>query len=197
MINYAKRRRIIIAAIAVAILIFGSIIFTLIKNAVTENSKQKAPDLARISLLSVSDDSAVVMNARGEIVGNEEYDSYSITIAPSYRAVVIMKGYNQDIVKRYDYSNNKNAYEQFVYSLDKLDITDSKNLSEAENDTRGVCAKGTLTSYSIIKSSSVVKNVWTSTCRDSRGSIKSNSSDIESLFMSQLPQESKYALPRL
>jgi hypothetical protein len=197
MINYERRRKIIIAAIAVVAVIFVFFIYVLIKNTVSDNNKPQVPDVSRTALLSTDSDNSIVMSARGELINEEDYDSYQITISPSVRSVIIMKGYNQDILKRYDYSNNKKAYEQFVYALDKLNITDSRNLSETENDTRGVCAKGSLKSYSIVSSGSIIKNVWTSSCRDSKGSLRSNSSDIESLVKNQLPAEALNVLPRL
>lgn len=197
MINYERRRKIILAAIAIVVVIFCVFIFMLIKNAIDRNNLPKAPDLAKTTLVSTSAENAVSMTVRDEIVADEIYDSYQIIVTPSARSVLIMKGYNKEIIKRFDYSNNKSAYEQFVYALDKAKITEIRDLNETENDTRGVCATGNLYRFDILKSGSSVKDIWTTSCRDSKGSMKASLKEVKDLFRSQLPTEAINSLPRI
>lgn len=197
MINYVRRRRIILIAMAVVSILFLIFIFNLINNALNDNSKPSSVDMSEVSLLSSTSDSSISMEIRKEIQADEYFSTYLVTVSPSTRSIVAMTGYDKKIVNSKSYGNNKYAYEQFVYALNKADILNIRNLNENDNDTRGVCPTGTLTTFNVTKGQTLVKKIWTTSCKDSKGNMKANYSKIYNLFVTQFPDDAKSIISEL
>src|SRR5690606_4524565 len=105
----------IVVAIAVAALVsVGRLIF---------NGAQPADptqvDRSRDALLATSTEHSVRMTVRGPIVANENFRSYQITISPTDRNLTTFSGYLDRTIDGKQLGNNLQAYEQFVYALDK------------------------------------------------------------------------------
>jgi hypothetical protein len=60
-----------------------------------------------------------------------------------------------------------------------------------KNDTRGICATGRVYEFEVLQGSSVVKRLWTSSCRGSQGSLKANVTQVQKLFTDQIPDGRK------
>lgn len=191
MINYVLRKRIIVVAMAVTFLLFFIFLFNFINNSLNDNSKSSQTDTSKLELLSTSSDNSISMDIRKEIQADEYYTTFHISISPSSRSISIMNGYDKKIISSKNYANNKSAYEQFVYALDKADFLNTRSFNENENDTRGVCPSGSLTTFNVMKSQNSAKKIWTTSCKDVKGNMKSNYSKIYNLFISQLPEDSK------
>ena len=179
---------IIVVAVAIAALI--SLARVIFFSGSTTNVVSQA-DISKEALLSSSADRAVYMTVRGKIVADESFRSYQIQITPSSRKLTTYKGYLDSEITNISLTNNIPAYEQFVYSLYKANLTKGIELTDDNNETRGVCATGYIYSFQILKADKTVKQLWTSTCSGSKGSLTAGYSQISSLFIKQVPDADK------
>ena len=150
-------------------------------------SQQPATDPAVTALHDTSGVASVEMLVRGPIVANENFRSYRITVSPSSRTLTTYKGYVGQVANSQQYDNNQQAYEQFVYALDKANMVKGTALTGEKDDTRGVCATGKVYEFSVLQGDSAVKHLWTSTCSGSHGSFNASVSQVGNLFLKQLP----------
>lgn len=172
----------IVVAIAIAGLVsLGRMVFG------GDQTDPNQVDVGRDALLNTSVDRSVRMTVRGPIVADEQFRSYQITVTPTSRQITSYSGYLETPIQAKQYSNNVKAYEQFVYALDKANMMNGQELAEEQNDTRGICATGRVYEFEVLRASSSVKRLWTSTCKGSPGSFKANVEQIEDLFFSQIP----------
>ena len=65
-------------------------------------------------------------------------------------------------------------------------------MSGDANDTRGVCAGGILYEFEIREGDNAVKQLWTSTCKGSPGSLKASADQLRELFLAQVPDARQY-----
>ena len=148
-------------------------------------------EISKEALLSTSADRAVYMTVRGKIIADESFRSYQIQITPSSRKIITYQGYLDNEITNISLSNNVQSYEQFVYSLYNANFMQGTELTGDSNDTRGVCATGYVYSYQIVKADKTVKQLWTSSCNASKGSLTATNSQISNLFINQIPDASK------
>lgn len=146
------------------------------------------PDVSREALLSTTASHSVRMIVRGPIVSNENFRSYQITISPDSRVITSYSGYLDTKLEEVVLSNNVKAYDEFVHALDKANLTKGDMLTGEDNDLRGVCATGTVTDFAVLDNGSAVKELWTSTCKGSRGSLDASASQLGGLFRAQIPE---------
>lgn len=142
-------------------------------------------DAGRAALLSIEPDNSVQMTVRGPIVADEAFQSYQITISPNARTLTTYSGYLSQGIDRIELGNNTEAYEQFVYALDKANLSQGEPFED--DDTRGICASGRVTEFEIINAGEVVERLWTSTCRGSTGSLDASVTQLSKLFVNQIP----------
>lgn len=159
-------------------------------NTTTQTTVSKAVE-ERNALLSTDLSRAVQMTVRGPIVANENFKSYRIIIKSDSRSLDIYKGYLEDRVDGISLDNNVRAYEEFVFALDKANLSVGTAFSGAKDDTRGICATGTVTEYDLLKYGDSIKHLWTSTCRGSQGSLAASNSQVKNLFLAQIPGASE------
>lgn len=144
-------------------------------------------DTSRAALLSTDTERSVRMTVRGPIVADENFNSYRTIITPSSRTLVTYNGYLDRTIDRVTLTNNVSAYEEFVHALDKADLPVGTQFEAERDDTRGICATGRVYEYEIIKGDSVVKRLWTSTCKGSPGSLRASAEQLTNLFTAQIP----------
>jgi hypothetical protein len=147
-------------------------------------------DTSRTALLSTTADRSVRLTVRGPIVADESFRSYQIVVSPSSRTLVTYSGYLASKIDQVALGNNIPAYDQFVHALDRANLTKGTELTGDKNDTRGICATGRVSQFEILTTSASVKNLWTSTCGGSPGSLDANVTQLTSLFVSQIPDAS-------
>lgn len=184
---------IIITIVAVAAVIaIGRALFG---DGGSPNSPQPNPNIedAKTALLSTGVDRSVRLTVRGPIVANENFRSYSITITPDSREMITYEGYLDNQIDRKRLDNNTKAYTELVYALDKRKMMDGKDLTDEQNDLRGICASGKIYKFETIKNNSVVKSLWTSDCSGSKGSAQANVNEILDMFLKQIPDGKKMA----
>ena len=184
---------IIITIVAVAAVIaIGRALFG---DGGSSNSPQPNPNIedAKTALLSTDVDRSVRLTVRGPIVANENFRSYSITITPDSREMITYEGYLDNQIDKKRLDNNTKAYTELVYALDKRKMMDGKDLTDEQNDLRGICASGKIYKFETIKNNSVVKSLWTSDCSGSKGSAQANVNEILDMFLKQIPDGKKMA----
>lgn len=142
------------------------------------------------TLLNTSTDRGVQMIVRGPIVASENARTYEIDVTPTSRAVTLFSGYDGTVMSKQVYDNSTSAYEQFVYALDKANMNQSRKITDT--DTRGVCATGRLYTFAILRDTTVDSSLWTSSCRDDKGTLSAPALPLKSLFDAQIPDISKY-----
>ena len=147
----------------------------------------------QVALLSTEEGRAVRLTVRGPIVANENFRSYSIIISPSSRDMTTYEGYLDKEINQKKLDNNVKAYTELVYALDKRKMMNGTQLTEQQNDLRGICANGKVYKFETLKDNSVVKSLWTSDCSGSKGSAQANVNEILDMFLKQIPDGKKMA----
>lgn len=143
------------------------------------------------SLVNTSEDRSVRMTVRGPIIADEEFNSYTITATSTQRTMTTYVGYLNRQVETKQLLNNIPAYEDFVYALDRAQMMEGKELTGDANDLRGICATGRVYQFDTLRNGNVIKSLWTSTCKGSKGSLKASVSQLQSLFQLQIPDYEK------
>lgn len=173
----------IIVAIAIAALVSaGRAIF-----GGGDDSGQAPVDRSQSALLNTSADHSVRMTVRGPIVADEEFRSYQVTINQSDRTLTTHSGYLEQVIDTKRLGNYVKSYEEFVYALERADMVEGTAFTGDKDDTRGICATGRVYEFEVIQSGSVVKRLWTSTCKGSPGSLNASYAQLQKLFLNQIP----------
>jgi hypothetical protein len=173
---------IVVIAIAVAALVsIGRVIFN------GGGTDQPEVDLGRQSLLNTDTTHSVQMTVRGPIVADENFRSYRVTVDANNRNLTTYSGYLEQPIDSKDLANSTQAYEEFVYALDRANLVKGTAFEGEKDDTRGICATGRVYEFEVISSGSVVKRLWTSTCKGSPGSFKGSVTQVQNLFLEQIP----------
>lgn len=147
----------------------------------------------QVALLSTEEGRAVRLTVRGPIVANENFRSYSVIISPSSRDMTTYEGYLDKEINQKKLDNNVKAYTELIYALDKRKMMNGTQLTEQQNDLRGICASGKVYKFETLKDNSVVKSLWTSDCSGSKGSAQANVNEILDMFLKQIPDGKKMA----
>lgn len=182
----------IIIVIVVVALIAGLVTVgrQLFGNSTNKSEEETALQQRQNDLLTVDPDRSVLMTIRGPIVADESYRTYQVRITPGQRTYAIYKGYLSEELSKKEYANNNQAYEQFVYALDKAAFTkQGKNSDEQASDVRGICATGRVYEYELLDSSNIMQRYWTSTCKGSPGTLGASQQQLTNLFAAQIPEK--------
>lgn len=176
---------IVIVALVVATLVTaGRMLFS--GDSSKDNKKVSSSSLTEKALLNGSTDRSVRWTVRGPIVSNEKFRSYQITVSPSERTYVIYSGYLDQVTSTKTYDNNADAYEQFTYALDKTGISKTRDVPDA--DLRGVCAtQGLAYKFETLSNNDADHTMWSSTCKDSPGTMTADALQVQALFVNQIP----------
>ena len=180
---------IFIAIVTVVVVI--AILVTLVRSLLNPNrnteTQQQTPEQSLESKIKNQDSiRSVRWTVRGPIVADEEFKSYRITISPTSRSFVTYSGYLDKVIDKKEYANNSNAYEQFTYALIKANIQAADK--KTHDDIRGVCAtKGLAYVFETRDGDNTDTNLWTSTCKDSPGTLNADTLKLQALFVNQIP----------
>lgn len=175
---------IVVAIVVAALVSIGRVIFGGGEGAVD----QSQVDTSKQALLNTASDRSVQMTVRGPIVANENFRSYRITVDPVSRTMTTYAGYLEQPIDSKSFDNNAQAYEQFVYALDKANMVGSEAFTGEKDDTRGICATGRVYEFEVLQAGESVKRLWTSTCKGSPGSFRASVSQVSDLFLDQVPE---------
>jgi len=173
----------IVIAIAVAALVsIGRVIF-----GGGDQPDQAQIDTSQQALLDTSSGHSVRMTVRGPIVADENFRSYRVTVDANNRNLTVYSGYLEQALDSKDLGNNIQAYEEFVFALNRANLVVGTPFNNDKDDTRGICATGKVYEFEVIDSGSIVKRLWTSSCKGSPGSFKGSITQVQNLFLQQIP----------
>lgn len=189
MTNYRTSRIIPVVLVVVIIIIAIAAIVSLARVVFFSGTTDKVAvlDISRDALLNSSVGHSISMTVRGPIVADEEFHSYALSVSPDVRTITTYTGYLNTTVDQKALGNNVAAYEEFVHALDKANLAKGEQLDGDKNDTRGICATGSVYEFSILNNGETVKKLWTSTCGGSKGSLDASVTQLTSLFVRQIP----------
>ena len=179
---------IIVIIVVVSVAAIVSLVRTFFAGDSAQSPVAQQQDVSEEALLSTSLDRAVRMTIRGEITADEKFRSYQIVIKPNSRNMTTYASYLDQPIDSVTLENNAKAYEEFVYALNRAQMMEGTPLEGAEDDTRGLCAKGKVLEFETLQNDQRVKRLWTTTCKDARGSLKANSTQLSDMFLQQIPQ---------
>lgn len=194
MANYRTSRIIPVVLVVVIIIIAIASLVSLARvvffsGSSTSNTTQV--DVSRDALLNTTAEHSVTMTVRGPIVADEAFHSYKINISPNSRTITTYAGYLNTVVAQTALGNSVASYDEFVHALDKANLTKGKQLTGDKNDTSGVCATGSVYQFTVYDGTTDVKDLWTSTCSGSKGSLDASVAQLTSLFVKQIPGADK------
>lgn len=181
---------IIIAALVIAAVVsIGRAVF----NGGGDSSEETSQvDQGRDALLDTSAGHSVQMTVRGPIVAEENFNSYRVSVSTTERAMSVYSGYLESQINGKTLENNTQAYEQFVYALDKANMMKGQMPDdETKNDIRGICASGYVYEFAVLSGGNEVKKLWTSTCDGSKGTLDASKDQLSRLFLTQIPDSNK------
>lgn len=185
---------ILIILIVIAIVVgIVTVIRYMAGNTSSNSNEPSHTDVARSALLDTSGEHYVRVTARGPLIANERFVSQRVIVAANERSAHVYTGYLDAVRRKIVLANSTEAYEQFVYALDKANfLAEGKQMKENQQDIRGICATGRIYEYEIIRreDGGVVHRAWTSTCKGSPGSFGANYIQINNLFTAQIPDGS-------
>lgn len=178
---------VIVALVIAALVSIGRAVF----NSGDGNSDEQTSqlDADREALLNTSTGRSVQMTVRGPIVAEEQFTSYRVSASNSERSMKVYKGYLEEETNGKTLGNNTQAYEEFVYALDKANMMKSRSVAsdESATDLRGVCARGYVYEFAVVSGGNEVKKLWTSTCDGSKGTLNASKDQLGELFLAQIP----------
>jgi hypothetical protein len=168
-------------------------IFTVVaigRALLNRNSSKPVDDRVSRALVNSDADHSVRMTVRGPIIADENFNSYQIEVSPIGRRMTTYKGYRDEVIEDTRLRNNTNAYVEFVHALSRMNFTKEIELSEEQNDVRGICPEGRLYTFEVLQAQSVIKEFWISSCRNVKGSFGGEAVKSRDLFLKQIPESS-------
>ncbi len=147
---------------------------------------------SQTALLANAADRSVRMTVRGQIVGDNEFRSYRVTVSPSKRDFQRFQGYLKTPLAEKSYDNNTKAYDEFVRALEIAGMVNGTPLSGNADVITGLCANGVIYEYEVLQAERVANRLWTSSCGDAKGSLRGNSPELQRLFLAQTPDASDF-----
>src|SRR5690606_11253357 len=86
-------------------------------------------------------------------------------------------------------TNSTAAYTEFVNALSLAGFTEEAERSDEEEPAsmEGMCATGRLYTFELLQAQSVVRELWTTNCRQIPGTFRGDAVLIRDLFLDQIP----------
>lgn len=186
---YKGNSRLLPVVLAVVVITVAIFAVVSVGRAILNRGETVAPedDSVSRSLLSTDADRSVRMTVRGPILADEEFNSYEIEVSPIARTMTTFEGYERRVIESERFGGSTSAYGEFVHALNRAGFTREAELEDEQDDTRGVCADGRLYTFEILQAQSVVKSLWTSSCKRAAGSFRGEAAYIRDLFLKQIP----------
>lgn len=148
------------------------------------------PDQADIpqakSLTSYSSTATTMqLEISGPINVNQEHRRIQIEIGTSRNEIRIVRGFQNDVIRRESFNSNPDAYANFLRAIDLLGFTKGDG-SESVADERGQCPTGQRFVFAITSGAETKQRFWSTSCGEG-GSFQGSSEEIIELFQAQIP----------
>lgn len=121
---------------------------------------------------------------QGPVVAREDHRSYEITVSPSVVTMTVFSDYGGAVIGQESYQNSQDAFDEFIASLAKLDLTDRRSGTTEDDDEAeiGACATG----RTMIVEVDTLRR-WRTTCDDGGGTSAISLSPVSRFFRAQVP----------
>lgn len=174
-----------LVGIAFIVIIVGAIIYLVVSNiAGREPDEELLPETSPVTALGPQ--RSVRMNVRGAIIAREDHNEYSITVSPDSREISVYQGYTFDQIVGDSYGNSAQAYEAFVYALEREGLGEEREVSDDEADPRGACPTGKVYTFTVLNGGSEVESWWRGSC-SKEGTLDNRANPYVNLFHKQIP----------
>ena len=172
--------RYILGVLAVVIILFAVIFW-----AVKGGNDNKSPLKQEIVLSDYAGtDATAIYHVSGEIQAKEEHREIRISVNRNERVFEVISGYDGKVIARKTFPNSSDAFEEFMYALERAGFTDDRN---SEFDTvKGVCPKGTRSEYVLSKQGAELSRLWSTSCSRKDGSFAGERRLVRDLFQNQI-----------
>jgi hypothetical protein len=159
------------------------LVFIMIMRGLSGGAEEKAPD----PLSNYANTSSVVrLTVSGPIVGDQQFQSYQITVGRDQTTIETRQGYEDNVLDSRTYSNNEEGYTNFLRALDFAGF--ARGDKESPNkDERGTCAEGQRYIMQIKNGESDVQRYWATNCGND-GNFKGDTEEVRQLFIAQIPR---------
>lgn len=166
------------------------LIIVLIFRLSSRNTDQAVTNLAPTPRLveMVDSGASFVFTEEGPIVAEEDHYKIRITVSAAGRRVETIKGYQNNVVAQANYSNNAEAFDQFLSALDRAGYTNDRK-TEFESEA-GVCSNGKRYLFESNSNGSIGRR-WSTNCRE-KGNQGGDVDAIVSLYRKQIPEYNKF-----
>jgi len=120
----------------------------------------------------------------GPIVSDQEHQQVEIDVDRNQVAYTLYTGYQRTIKTTKSYTNNNNAFNNFLYGLYQANYANG-NTDKSLRDNRGYCVEGERYNFSFDDSTKNVLYLWHTSC--GQGTYKGNFAATLYLFKNQVP----------
>jgi hypothetical protein len=161
------------------------LVLVLILKSLTGSSPKNVTTLDSYS----SSNAVVQMTVDGPVVGDQQHQSYRITVSNNEAIIQTLQGYEDSAIATMTYPNNQASYRSFLSSLDLAGFTKgSKVVNNQVNgeEELGDCASGDRYTFSMTNNSSQIESYWTTSC-GGQGTFKGETAEVKQLFNLQIP----------
>ena len=121
----------------------------------------------------------------GPVVATQDHRSYTIEVSSSTVLMRVYSNYGQIVIDEKTYSNNDEAYLNFIEALERRNVTSRIKGTNVEDDfaEKGVCASGR---RHILEIGDEVRR-WFTSCKTLPGTAGANMNAVRRLFVRQVP----------
>lgn len=175
---------------ALVLIIVG---FNIIRSMFTDDEAPKTQQQKSVNLIDAGKSGkSVRYTISGAILGEEQHREIRITIDPNTRRADIIQGYNGQVIKTSQVSNNKAAYDAFIAALNGAGFTSQINPQGRGTESQ-TCTLGQRYSYEVAPGTSDAFRTWSNSCARKEGTFQGNRDQVQRLFQGQIPDYSAFA----
>ena len=132
--------------------------------------------------------SSIVFTTYGRLVGEQQRQAVRIVVTPVERRLEVLSGYEETITSTQSFSNNSEAYANFLSAMQVAGFDDARKSSIT--DPRGVCPTGNRFQYNLYENDDTKVDLWSVSCSAGTGTLAGRASVIRDLFQRQIPDYS-------
>jgi hypothetical protein len=139
-------------------------------------------------------DVRVRMSTRSNIINDEEHESLQITVGRDQTVGELMTGYQGNVIRTEQTSNNPTSYRAFLSALSNVSFTNSQ-LPPPGVQYDGACPSGRRYTFEFLNAGpDAPRSLWATSCGPKIGTFDGDLNPTKNLFNTQLPKEQYEAL---
>lgn len=121
----------------------------------------------------------------GPVVASSEHRRYAIEVTPNVTMMRVYSDYGQKVIAEKGYTNNSEAFNTFISSLEGANASARVSGTDEEDDNAeaGICPTGR---RFILELGNDIRR-WTTSCDRTQGTAAGRMTTMRSLFASQIP----------